>query len=623
MRVQLVEVESQKAGLTGFSVSNLNIPGFKQAWEVEYGKPDRIVSALEIMTEGPLGGAAFNNEFGRPCLLGYFRSYELTVNGPNGEEVRGYHKPIMIAGGIGNIKTDHVQKEIFSEGANIIVLGGPAMLIGLGGGAASSVASGAASEDLDFASVQRDNPEMERRCQEVIDRCWAMDDKNPISFIHDVGAGGLSNALPEIIHDADRGGKFELRDVPSDEKGMSPLEIWCNESQERYVLAVTDENLETFRNICERERCPFAVVGKATEAEHLELSDSFFDNKPIDIPMDVLFGKAPKMHRVEDKKTAEGDLLDLSAIKLDDACERLLSLPTVAEKTFLITIGDRSVTGLVARDQLVGPWQIPVSNVAVTASAYDSYCGEAMAMGERAPIALLDYGASARMAVAESITNIMSAKVDDLKKIKLSANWQAAAAHPGEGAGLYEAVEAIGMELCPELGLSIPVGKDSMSMKTTWSEDGKDKAVTAPLSLVISAFSPSSDVRKTLTPELKNVADTELLLIDLGRKQNRLGASSLAQVYGKLGQVPADLDDAELLKSMFDSVQELIASEKLLAYHDRSDGGLFVTLCEMAFAGKTGLEIDLDNLGFETASILFSEELGAVVQVSKKIRLKS
>ena len=522
-----------KAGLTGFSVSNLKLPGFVQDWETEYGKPDRIVTALDIMTEGPLGGAAFNNEFGRPCLLGYFRSYELKVKGPNGEEVRGYHKPIMIAGGLGNIKSEHVQKEIFGEGANIIVLGGPAMLIGLGGGAASSVASGAASAELDFASVQRDNPEMERRCQEVIDRCWALEDKNPISFIHDVGAGGLSNALPEIIHDADRGGSFELRKVPSDEKAMSPLEIWCNESQERYVLAVSDANLKTFSDICERERCPFAVVGKASEKEHLELTDSHFNNKPIDLPMDVLFGKAPKMHRTEDSKQGEGDLLDLSSINLEEAAKRLLSLPTIAEKTFLITIGDRSVTGLVARDQLVGPWQVPVSNVAVTASAYDSYFGEAMSMGERAPIALLDYAASARMAVAESLTNLMSAQVDDLKRIKLSANWQAAAAHPGEGAGLYEAVEAIGMELCPELGLAIPVGKDSMSMKTTWNEAGEDKSVTSPLSLVISAFSPVSDIRKTLTPQLSKEADTELLLIDLGRKQNRLGASCLAQVYSK------------------------------------------------------------------------------------------
>ena len=479
------------------------------------------------------------------------------------------------------------------------------------------MASGAASAELDFASVQRDNPEMERRCQEVIDRCWALGEANPISFIHDVGAGGLSNALPEIIHDAGRGGRFELRNVPSDEKGMSPLEIWCNESQERYVLAVSDSNLNKFTEICERERCPFAVVGKASEKEHLELNDSHFDNKPIDIPMDVLFGKAPKMHRSEETKQGEGDLLDLSTIALDEAAKRLLSLPTIAEKTFLITIGDRSVTGLVARDQLVGPWQVPVSNVAVTASAYDSHCGEAMSMGERAPIALLDYGASARMAVAEAITNLMAAQVDDLKKVKLSANWQAAAAHPGEGAGLYEAVEAIGMELCPQLGLAIPVGKDSMSMKTTWKEEGEDKSVTSPLSLVISAFSPVSDVRKTLTPLLRQKTDSELLLIDLGRKQNRLGASCLAQVYSKLGQVPADLDDADLLKAMFQSVQTLAKDSKLMAYHDRSDGGLFVTLCEMAFAGKVGLEIDLDNLGFETTSILFSEELGAVIQVAK------
>ena len=607
-----------KAGLTGFTVSNLKIPSFVQPWESEHGKPERIVSALDIMTEGPLGGAAFNNEFGRPNILGYFRTYEEKVQGPNGLEVRGYHKPIMIAGGLGNIKSDHVQKNDFPEGSHIIVLGGPAMLIGLGGGAASSVASGAGSEDLDFASVQRENPEMERRCQEVIDRCWALGDDNPISFIHDVGAGGLSNAVPEIIHDGGMGGIFELRNVPSDEPGMSPLEIWCNESQERYVIAVRDEDLESFENICKRERCPYAVVGTATDKQHLDLSDEHFANKPIDLPLDVLFGKPPKMHRVVETQKGEGDQLDLTAIDLNDAAKRLLSLPTIAEKTFLISIGDRTVTGLIARDQMVGPWQVPVSNVAVTASGYESYTGEAMAMGERPPVALLDHAASARMAVGEAITNLSSAAVGSLKKVKLSANWQAATAHPGEGAGLYAAVEAIGMELCPDLDIAIPVGKDSMSMKTTWQKDGEDHSVTSPLSLVISAFAPCLDIRKTVTPQLKtDKGETSLILLDLGQKKNRMGATCLAQVYKQLGKNPADVDDAKLLKSFFNGVQELLAEDLVLAYHDRSDGGLFVTAAEMAFAGATGLELNLDGLGEEPASILFSEELGAVIQVKK------
>lgn len=609
-----------KAGLVGFTVSNLRIPGFEQPWENDFGKPSRIVNALEIMTEGPLGGAAFNNEFGRPNILGYFRTFEDKVNSFNGEEVRGYHKPIMLAGGLGNIRREHTNKGTIPVGAKLIALGGPAMNIGLGGGAASSMASGQSNEDLDFASVQRENPEMERRCQEVIDKCWQLGDANPISFIHDVGAGGLSNAFPELVDDGERGGRFELRNVPNDEPGMSPLEIWCNESQERYVLAVAPENMATFEAICHRERAQYAVVGEATEERHLTLTDAHFDNKPVDLPLDVLLGKPPKMHRDVESKSETGSELDTTAIELADAAERILRLPTVAEKTFLVTIGDRSVTGMVARDQMVGPWQVPVADVAVTAAALDSYNGEAMAMGERTPIALLNYGASARMAVAESITNIAAANIGELKRIKMSANWMAAAGHPGEDAGLYEAVKAVGEELCPALDLTIPVGKDSMSMKTQWQdENGEDKAVTAPLSLVITAFARVQDIRKTLTPQLRtDKGATKLVLIDLGNKQNRLGASCLAQVYNQLGTQAPDLDTPELLKGFFNSVQSLLTDGKLMAYHDRSDGGLFSTITEMAFAGKAGVNVQLDNLGDDALSSLFSEELGAVVQVAEQ-----
>ena len=606
-----------KAGLVGFTVSNLRIPGFEQPWEKDFGKPSRIVNALEIMKEGPLGGAAFNNEFGRPNILGYFRTYEDKVNSFNGEEVRGYHKPIMLAGGLGNIRREHTEKGVIPVGAKLIALGGPAMNIGLGGGAASSMASGQSSEDLDFASVQRENPEMERRCQEVIDKCWQLGDKNPIAFIHDVGAGGLSNAFPELVNDGERGGIFDLRKVPNDEPGMSPLEIWCNESQERYVLAVAPENLELFEQLCQRERAQYAVIGEATEERHLTLTDDHFGNKPVDLPLDVLLGKAPKMHRDVESKATTGSELDLSVISPLDAAERIMRLPTVAEKTFLITIGDRSVTGMVSRDQMVGPWQVPVADVGVTAAALDSYHGEAMSMGERTPIALLNYGASARMAVAESITNIAAADIGELKRIKMSANWMAAAGHPGEDAGLYEAVKAVGEELCPALDLTIPVGKDSMSMKTQWQdESGQDKAVTSPLSLVITAFARVEDIRKTLTPQLRtDKGATKLIAIDLGAKQNRLGASCLAQVYNQLGTVAPDLDSPELLKGFFDAIQALNADNKLLAYHDRSDGGLFATVAEMAFAGKAGVNIALDGLGTDALSILFSEELGAVIQI--------
>ena len=606
-----------KAGLVGFTVSNLRIPGYEQPWETDFGKPGRIVNALDIMTEGPLGGAAFNNEFGRPNLLGYFRTYEEKVTSHNGEEVRGYHKPIMLAGGLGNIRSDHVQKGEIPVGAKLIALGGPAMNIGLGGGAASSMTSGQSNEDLDFASVQRENPEMERRCQEVIDKCWQLGDANPIAFIHDVGAGGLSNAFPELVDDGGRGGKFQLRDIPNDEPGMAPHEIWCNESQERYVMAVAVEDFDRFEAICKRERAQYAVIGEATEERHLTVADSHFDNSPVDLPLDVLLGKAPKMHRDVSSKKAQTQPLDVSSINPADAAQRLLRLPAIAEKTFLITIGDRSVTGLVARDQMVGPWQVPVANCAVTAATYDTYHGEAMSLGERTPAALLNYGASARLAVAESLTNIACANIGSLENIKLSANWMAAAGHPGEDAGLYEAVKAVGEELCPALGLTIPVGKDSMSMKTQWDENGEQKSVTAPLSLIITAFGRVDDVRKTVTPQLRNdKGDSSLILVDLGAGQNRMGASSLAQVYKQLGDVTPDVDSPELLKGFYNAMQALVADNKLLAYHDRSDGGLFTTVTEMAFAGHTGVTVNLDSLTGSDIEALYNEELGAVIQVT-------
>jgi len=620
-----------KAGLVGFSVSNLRIPNFEQPWETDFGKPSRIVSALDIMLEGPLGGAAFNNEFGRPAIVGYFRTYEEQVNSFNGNEVRGYHKPIMLAGGLGNIRDEHVQKGDICVGANLIALGGPAMNIGLGGGAASSMASGQSSENLDFASVQRENPEMERRCQEVIDKCWQLGDKNPILFIHDVGAGGLSNAFPELVSDGGRGGKFELRNVPNDERSMSPLEIWCNESQERYVLAVSDNDLATFTKICQRERAPFAVVGKATEEQHLTVTDDYFTDDeqrktPIDLPLDVLLGKTPKIYRDVKSAKAQGDILNTHNIDLSDAAERLLRLPTIAEKTFLITIGDRSVTGMVNRDQMVGPWQVPVADCGVTAASLDSYHGEAMSLGERTPVALLNYGASARLAVAEALTNIAGTDIGDLNRIKLSANWMSPAGHPGEDAGLYEAVKAIGEELCPTLGLTIPVGKDSMSMKTTWTTEGQDNnkqmSVTSPMSLIITAFGRVEDIRKTVTPQLRDDLglsnkETRLVAIDLSNGKNRLGGSCLAQVYKQLGNETPDVDNAEQLKAFFNVMQHLVREQKIIAYHDRSDGGLFTTVCEMAFAGHTGVDIDLSNFHGDNAAILFHEELGAVIQIKE------
>ena len=615
-----------KAGLCGFSVSNLQIPGAIQPWEEDYGKPSRIVSALDVMIEGPIGAAAFNNEFGRPNICGYFRTYEEAVNGPNGKEIRGYHKPIMLAGGVGNIRTELIEKGQIQAGDQLVVLGGPAMLIGLGGGAASSMASGTSDEDLDFASVQRGNPEMQRRCQEVIDTCWRMGDKNPIVSIHDVGAGGISNAMPELVDDSGRGARFELRKIPNDDPGMSPKEIWSNESQERYVLAIPVERIDEFKAICARERCPFAVIGEATTEKQLVVSDELLPETPVDMPLEVLLGKPPKMLRDVKSIAFDKQAIDTSHIELKDAVYRVLSLPTVADKTFLITIGDRSVTGLVARDQMVGPWQIPVADVAVTATHFNTYTGEAMAMGERTPSALLNHAASARMAVAESITNIAAAKIERLQNIVLSANWMAPAGHPGEDAGLYEAVKAVGMELCPQLGITIPVGKDSMSMKTVWQEGETSKSVTAPLSLICSAFAPVVDVRKTLTPELKtNKDETSLLLIDLGRGKNRLGATCLAQVYKQLGDEAPDLDSVEDLKQFFSAIQTLNEEGLLLAYHDRSDGGLLATLVEMALAGNTGLEVNLDVLNSEVMATLFAEELGAVIQVEQRYieRVKS
>lgn len=611
-----------KAGLTGFTVSDLNIPGFEQPWESQYGKPGRIVSALDIMIEGPIGGAAFNNEFGRPALNGYFRTFEQRVNGAAGEEVRGYHKPIMIAGGFGNIRTEHVDKGEIPTGAKLICLGGPAMQIGLGGGAASSMSSGTSSADLDFASVQRDNPELERRCQEVIDQCWQQGDENPIAFIHDVGAGGLSNAFPELVKDGGCGGHFELRNVNNDEPGMSPLAIWCNEAQERYVMAVEPQDMDRFEAICARERCPYAIVGDATEEHHLTLGDTHFENNPVDLPMNVLFGKPPKMHRSVERKAYAVPEFDASGIDLKDAAERVMKLPAVASKSFLITIGDRSITGTVARDQMVGPWQVPVANCAVTTASYDTNAGEAMAMGERTPLALVDSPASGRMAVGETITNLASARIAEISNIKLSANWMCAAGHPGEDEKLYDTVKAVGMELCPQLGITIPVGKDSMSMRTVWNDNGEDKSVTAPMSLVITGFAPVMDARKTLTPQLRtDQGETDLILVDLGNGKNRLGLSALAQVYNEVGQDVADVDNPDQLSAFFAAIQELNEQNLLLAYHDRADGGLFTTVAEMAFAGHTGVDLNLDMLATDSnefAAALYSEELGSVLQVKRE-----
>lgn len=600
-----------KMGLAGFSVSNLNIPGSIRAWEQPYGKPGRIVSALDIILTAPLGAAAFANEFGRPNLAGYFRTYEQEAK----SIVWGYHKPIMLAGGLGNIREQHVQKRRMTAGAQLIVLGGPAMLIGLGGGAASSMRSGASNESLDFASVQRANAEMERRVQEVIDHCWALGGDNPLITIHDVGAGGLSNALPELVHDSGLGAVFELRDIPNAELGLSPLEIWCNEAQERYVLGIAKSDLARFQAICERERCPFAVVGETTTQEQLVVHDQLFNNRPVDLSMATLFGKPPKMLREISRRHDELIPLGLEMIDLSEAIERVLHVPSVGSKKFLITIGDRNVGGLVVRDQMIGPWQVPVSDAAITAVAFDTDAGEAMAIGERAPLALINAPASARVAIGEAITNIMCADIEKIADIKLSANWMAAAGFEGEDEKLFDTVKAVGETFCPALGLTIPVGKDSLSMRTAWKEEDHDKSVTSPLSLVITAFAPVEHVGRTITPQL-SVGDEEttLIFIDLGQENVRLGGSALAQAYNQVGDESPDVDPVALGK-FFDVIQTLRRSGQLLAYHDRSDGGLITTLLEMAFASRCGLEINLESLAGNTLEKLFNEELGAVIQI--------
>ncbi len=606
-----------KAGLTGFSVSHLRIPGFEQPWEHTIGKPDRIVSALDIMIDGPIGGAAFNNEFGRPNICGYFRSFEQVAAGDAANRTRGYHKPIMIAGGMGNVRRNHVEKCEIPVGAKVVVLGGPAMLIGLGGGAASSMGSGASSADLDFASVQRGNPEIQRRAQEVIDRCSARWSQNPILLIHDVGAGGLSNAVPEAVaHTPGRGAVIDLAAIPNDEPGMSPMELWCNESQERYVLIVDAARLGVFAALCERERCPYAVLGEIDATGVLVLEDRKNGTRPVDMPLDVLLGKAPKMLRDVQAVQSPQAPLALADIDLRDAAYRLLKFPAVADKTFLISIGDRTVGGMISRDQMVGPWQVPVADVAVTSSDYFGHTGEAMAMGERTPVAVLDAPASGRLAVAESLTNILAADIGSLSNVRLSANWMAACGEPGEDAALYATVHAVGEELCPALGIAIPVGKDSLSMKTTWGEGAARKSVVAPVSLIVSAFAPVGDVRKTWTPQLRtDLGATTLLLVDLGAGANRLGGSCLAQVHGALGATPPDLDDPELLTKLAAALAELRARNLVLAYHDRSDGGVFATLVEMAFAGHCGLDVKLPAGANGAAGALFSEELGVVLQV--------
>ena len=609
-----------KAGLTGFTVSNLNIPGLEQPWEQAYGKPGHIASPLDIMIEGPIGGAAFNNEFGRPNLLGYFRTFEEKFDG----QVRGYHKPIMIAGGLGSIQAQQTHKDEIPEGALLIQLGGPGMLIGLGGGAASSMNTGTNDASLDFNSVQRGNPEIERRAQEVIDRCWQLGNKNPIISIHDVGAGGLSNAFPELVNDAGRGAVFKLREVPLEEHGLNPLQIWCNESQERYVLSILEKDLDTFRAICERERCPFAVVGTATDDGHLKVRDDLFSNNPVDLPLNVLLGKPPKTTRTDKTVTPSKKPFNAGDIDITEAAYRVLRLPTVAAKNFLITIGDRSVGGMTHRDQMVGKYQTPVADCAVTMMGFNTYRGEAMSMGEKPTVALFDAPASGRMCVGEAITNIAAVNIGDIGNIKLSANWMAACGNEGEDEKLYRTVEAVS-KACQALDLSIPVGKDSLSMKTVWQDGEEKKSVVSPLSLIISAFAPVEDIRKTVTPELKNVEDSVLLLVDLSNGKARMGGSAFGQVYNNMSGEAPDLDDTGRLKAFYSVIQQLVAEDKLLAYHDRSDGGLFATLAEMAFAARCGLNVDLTSLVANQADVneasiraLFNEELGAVIQIAKQ-----
>ena len=622
-----------KAGVCGYSVSNLRIPEAIQPWETDdYGKPSRIVSALDIMLEAPIGAAAFNNEFGRPNLGGYFRSFEMDIALADGNrERRGYHKPIMIAGGLGNVRPGNIDKQPVPAGTALVVIGGPAMLIGLGGGAASSMATGSSDEQLDFASVQRGNPEMQRRCQEVIDRCIAMAEASPILSIHDVGAGGLSNAFPELVDDAGRGARIELRDIPNAEPGLSPLQIWSNEAQERYVLAIAAERLELFLTLCERERCAVAVVGEATAARDLIVEDRLLQQAPVAMPMEVLLGKPPRMHRQASSRAPVPDALDTESIALKEAVDRVMRLPSVASKQFLITIGDRSITGQVVRDQLVGPWQMPVADVAVTASDYTGLHGEAMAMGERTPVALMSPEASGRLAVSEALLNLAAAPVGDLARVSLSANWMAAAGHDGEDAALFKTVRAVGLEMAPELGIAIPVGKDSLSMQTRWQESavsGDDatgtpsddpdtgKCVTAPLSLVVTAFAPVENINLCVTPQLRtDCGDTELLLIDLSGGRNRLGGSALCQVYATVGGEAPDVDSTTDLKQLFNCIQQLISERKILAYHDRSDGGFLVTALEMAFAGNVGIDLQLNSLSNDVLSVLFNEEPGVVLQI--------
>ena len=607
-----------KAGLCGFSVSNLRIPGFERPWEGLESKPERIASPLAIMIEAPIGAASFNNEFGRPNLAGYFRTYEQVVAGVR----RGYHKPIMLAGGVGNIRAADAHKAGVPAGALLIQLGGPGMLIGMGGGSASSMTTGANTADLDFDSVQRGNAEIQRRAQEVIDRCWALGDANPILSIHDVGAGGLSNALPEIAHGAGRGARIDLRAAPNEEPGMSPREVWCNEAQERYVLAVAPDSLDTFRALCVRERCPFAVVGTVTDDQHLIVHDALFGNDAVDMDLPALLGKPPRMTRDVTRIAPALGAFDTSGITIADAAARVLRAPAVADKTFLVSIGDRTVGGLCSRDQCVGPWQVPVADCATTLLSFDGYRGEALAIGERTPIAVLDAPASGRMAVAEALTNLAAAPVRELSRVKLSANWMAAAGAPGEDAALFDTVRAVALGLCPALGVSIPVGKDSMSMRTAWDERGARAEVVSPVSLIVSAFAPCDDVRQAWTPQLRTDAGpTSLVLIDLANGRSRLGGSVIAQVYNETGHEAPDVDDPARIRGLFAALAELRQAGRVLAYHDRSDGGLFVTLCEMAFAGHTGIAIDASALSADESGLvaaLFAEELGAVVQVREQ-----
>ena len=608
-----------RAGLVGYSVSQLRLPGLPRPWEIKENRPDRIASPLQIMIEAPVGAAAFNNEFGRPCIAGFFRDFEWESSLP---ELRyGYHKPIMLAGGVGSIRHNLVEKKTIPDQTPIVVLGGPGMLIGLGGGSASSAVAGSRCEELDFVSVQRGNAEMQRRCQEVIDACCELGDQNPILSIHDVGAGGLCNALPELIHNSDCGGSFQLRAILNDEPSMSPMQVWCNESQERYVLAVENDHMDIFQRLCERERCLYTVVGKATSENRLELTDSLFEDaqKPVDLPMDILFDFAPAMCRQVVSMPPQLLPLRLKDINLEDALDRVLSHPTVGDKTFLVTIADRSVTGLIVRDQMIGPWQVPVADVGIIASGYRNNTGQAMGVGERTPVAVIDAPASGRMAVGEAITNLAAANIGNIGNIKLSANWMVAAGEPGHDAALYETVRSIALEICPALNISIPVGKDSMSMHTVWQDDrGNNQKVVAPLSLIISGFAQVQDIRRTLTPELVHLdQDSVLLLIDLGQGKNRLGGSILAQVYGQLGDQAADLDNPDIFLQFFHFIQTLIEAQLALAYHDRSDGGLITTLCEMMFATRCGISVKIPEANTEIYKFLFNEELGAVIQVRR------